>query len=91
MSLVTLCNQKKSIWVDRQECWKRADFTNLEEYKKTVFKKTISKSKDLAEECEIDLVFKTIIRIPDVTGQAGWNASDEPSTSTENKFEAGFF
>ncbi|KAJ8963600.1 hypothetical protein NQ314_005499 [Rhamnusium bicolor] len=63
----------------------------LEEYRKTGFKSAILTSKELAEELEIEPVFKATTRIRCVKRQAGETARDEPITSPEKKFEVEFF
>ncbi|KAJ8960709.1 hypothetical protein NQ314_006020 [Rhamnusium bicolor] len=63
----------------------------LEEYRETGFKSAILTAKELAEELEIEPVFKATTRIRCVKRHAGETARDEPITSPEKKFEVEFF
>lgn len=63
----------------------------LEEYRNTGFKSAILTAKELAEELEIEPVFRATTRIRRVKRQAGEIAQDEPITSPEKKFEVEFF
>ncbi|XP_052754162.1 LOW QUALITY PROTEIN: 52 kDa repressor of the inhibitor of the protein kinase-like [Galleria mellonella] len=63
----------------------------LEEYRNTGFKSAILTAKELAEELEIEPVFRATTRIRRVKRQAGETAQDEPITSPEKKIEVEFF
>ena len=65
--------------------------TFLEEYRNTGLKSAILTAKELAEELEIESVFRATTRVQCVERQAGETARDEPTTSPEKKFEVGFF
>ncbi|CAD0206693.1 unnamed protein product [Chrysodeixis includens] len=65
--------------------------TFLEEYRNTGFKSAISTAKELAEELEVEPVFKATKRIRFVKRQADETARDEPIVSPEKKFEVEFF
>ncbi|XP_050552386.1 52 kDa repressor of the inhibitor of the protein kinase-like [Spodoptera frugiperda] len=65
--------------------------TFLKEYRNTGFKSAISTAKELAEELEVEPVFKATKRIRFVKRQADETARDEPIVSPEKKFEVEFF
>ncbi|CAB3233161.1 unnamed protein product [Arctia plantaginis] len=65
--------------------------TFLEEYRNTGFKSAILTAKELAEELEIEPVFKATTRIRYVKRQAGETARDEPIASPEKIIEIEFF
>lgn len=63
----------------------------MEEYRNIGFKSAILTAKELAEELEIEPVFRATKRIRFVKRQAGETARDEPITNPEKKFEVEFF
>ncbi|CAB3224851.1 unnamed protein product [Arctia plantaginis] len=65
--------------------------TFLEEYRNTGFKSAILTAKELAEELEIEPVFKATTRIRYVKRQAGETARDEPIASPEKIIEIELF
>ena len=63
----------------------------LEEYKNTGYKSAILTIKELAEELDIEPMFRATTRIQHVKRQAGETACDEPASSPEKKFEVVFW
>jgi len=63
----------------------------LEEYKNTGYKSATLPAKALAEELDIEPMFKATTRIWRVKRKVGETACDEPITSPEKKFEVEFF
>lgn len=65
--------------------------TFLKEYRNTGFKSAISTAKELAEELEVEPVFRATKRTRFVKRQADETTRDEPIVLPKKKFEVEFF